>query len=105
MQLKRLKLPLDAHRSDLLLVGDEFTEGGRYVQIEIPRDASAAWDWLEWDDTYDRLAREWRGQFERADEDRTPPPPTFFERRAAADPSIDHSSHSTACAGSCPECP
>lgn len=31
--------------------------------------------------------------------------PTFFERRAAADPSVDHSSHSTAWTGPCPECP
>lgn len=77
MQLKRLKLALDAHRSDLLLVGDEFAEGGRYVQIEISRDASQAWDWLEWDDAYGRLAREWRGRFERAAE-QTPTPATFY---------------------------
>lgn len=33
------------------------------------------------------------------------PPPTFFERRAAADPSVDHESHSTGWAGGCLECP
>jgi hypothetical protein len=31
--------------------------------------------------------------------------PTFFERRAARDPSIDHSSHSMQWVGRCPECP
>jgi len=31
--------------------------------------------------------------------------PTFFDRRAAKDPSVDHDSHSTCWAGPCPECP
>lgn len=31
--------------------------------------------------------------------------PTFFERRAAADPSVDHSSHSLGWVGRCGECP
>ncbi len=34
-----------------------------------------------------------------------PEPLTFAERRAAADPSVDHDSHSMQWAGACPECP
>jgi hypothetical protein len=30
--------------------------------------------------------------------------PTFFDRRAAKDPSVDHDSHSTCWTGPCPEC-
>jgi hypothetical protein len=70
MELKRLRLALETHDSDLLLVGDRFEEGGRYVQAEVPRVESAAWSWLEWDDTYDRLAETWRRRYEReADRD------------------------------------
>lgn len=61
--LRRMRLPLDRHGSDLLVVGDSFEESGRYVQVEIPRATSAAWMWLDWDDAYDRLAREWRHRF------------------------------------------
>lgn len=61
--LSRVRLPLDAHRSDLLLIGDSFEEGGRYVQFEVPRAESERWTWLEWDDVYDRLAGEWRQRF------------------------------------------
>jgi hypothetical protein len=61
--LRRLRLALDAHDSDLLLVGDRFEEGGRYVQAEISRSTSAAWTWVEWDLAYDRLARDWRSRF------------------------------------------
>jgi hypothetical protein len=62
--LTRLRLALDSHNSDLLLVGDRFAEGGRYVQLEVPRAESEQWSWLDWDDAYDRLAAEWRGRFE-----------------------------------------
>lgn len=62
-QLKRLRLALNHHASDLLLVGDAFEEGGRYVQAEIPRTQSSQWTWLDWDNTYDRLAAEWRARF------------------------------------------
>ncbi len=54
--LLRLRLPLDAHGSDLLLVGDRFEEGGRYVQGEYSRFHTGDWTWLDWDDAYDRLA-------------------------------------------------
>jgi len=57
--LRRLRLPLDKHESDLLLVSDGFGEGARYVMIEIPRAESASWTWLDWDEQYDALAREW----------------------------------------------
>lgn len=62
-QLRRLRLPLDNHGSDLLLVGDTFEQGGRYVQLEVWRGASEGWSWLDWDETYDRLAGEWRHRF------------------------------------------
>lgn len=58
--LRRLRLPLDNHASDLLLVGDHFEEGGRYVQMEVPRGESGGWSWLDWDERYDLLAEEWR---------------------------------------------
>lgn len=67
-RLKRLLLPLDNVGGDLLLVGDFFEEGGRYVQVEIKRAESGEWSWLDWDDAYDRLAREWHGRFLPADE-------------------------------------
>ncbi len=57
--LRRLRLPLDLHDSDLLVVGDTFDDGGRYVQTEIPRATSEAWSWLDWDAAYDRLAAGW----------------------------------------------
>jgi hypothetical protein len=60
---KRLRLPLDAHDSDLLLVGDRFEEGGLYLQMEIHRSVSATWTWLDWDEAYDRLARKWHARF------------------------------------------
>lgn len=66
MELKRLRLELDRHDSDLLLVGDRFEEGSRYVQAEVLRSESAAWTWLEWDDAYDRLAEKWRQRFPEA---------------------------------------
>lgn len=59
-RLRRLRLPLDNHASDLLLVGDRFEEGGRYVQMEVPRGESEGWSWLDWDERYDLLAEEWR---------------------------------------------
>ena len=58
-RLKRLRLALDRHDSDLLLVGDRFQDGGRYVQLEVPRGESQGWNWLDWNEAYDRLAREW----------------------------------------------
>lgn len=61
--LKRLRLPLDPHDIDLVLVGDVFEEGGRYVQQVVARQVSAEWTWLDWDDMYDRLADEWRRRF------------------------------------------
>ncbi len=61
--LQRLRLPLDAHGSDLLLVGDRFEEHGRYVQVELSRRETAEWTWLDWDDAYDRLAEQWRARF------------------------------------------
>lgn len=58
--LRRLRLPLDSHNSDLLLVGDTFdNEGGQYVQHEVPRAESEGWSWLDWDIRYDILDREW----------------------------------------------
>lgn len=63
MELKRLRLELDQHGSTLLLVGDQFAEGGRYVQAEIRREMTTDWTWLDWDLEYDRLAREWRARF------------------------------------------
>ncbi len=62
--LLRLRLPLDNHDSVLLLVGDRFEEGGRYVQMEVSRLESVQWTWLDWDDAYDRLAKRWRARFE-----------------------------------------
>ena len=61
--LQRLRLALDLHGTDLLLVGDVFAEGGRYVQAEVHRPDSASWTWLTWDDQYDRLEREWHARF------------------------------------------
>jgi len=61
--LRRLRLALDLHGSDLLLVGDVFDEGGRFVQVEVHRGDSETWSWLDWDDAYDRLAAEWHGRF------------------------------------------
>jgi hypothetical protein len=63
-KLSRLRLELDRRDADLLLVGDRFEEGGRYVQLEIPRNESALWSWLDWSEVYDRLADEWRRRFE-----------------------------------------
>jgi hypothetical protein len=62
--LLRLRLALDAHGSDLILVGDRFEEGGQYMQLEIQRSESARWSWLDWDDAYDRLVKKWRQRFE-----------------------------------------
>ena len=59
--LCRLRLPLDNHDSVLLLVGDRFEEGGRYVQAEFM--STDGWTWLDWDDAYGRLAKEWRTRF------------------------------------------
>lgn len=61
--LRRMRLPLDNHASDLMLVGDRFEEGGRYVQREVPRADSEAWSWLDWDERYDRLADEWHARY------------------------------------------
>jgi hypothetical protein len=61
--LNRLRLALDGHESDLLLVGDRFEEGGRYVQIEIPCHESQRWSRLDWGMAYDRLAAEWQAHF------------------------------------------
>jgi len=72
--LRRLRLALDAHDSDLLLVGDRFEEGGRYVQAEVPRFTSAEWSWLDWDECYDQLAQDWRGRFAASEPDPVPAP-------------------------------
>jgi len=61
--LRCLRLALDLHGSDLILVGDVFDEGGRFVQVEVHREDSETWSWLDWDDEYDRLAAEWHRQF------------------------------------------
>lgn len=66
--LRRLRLPLEQHDSDLILVGDTFDEGGRYVQLEIHRSTSEAWTWTDWDDAYDQLARSWHGRAAREQE-------------------------------------
>lgn len=66
-QLRRIRLPLDSHSSDLLIVlpvGDVMDTGSLYVQREVKRAESDSWSWLDWDDAYDRLAKEWRNRFE-----------------------------------------
>lgn len=73
-QLRRMRLPLDSHDSDLLLVGDYFEQGGKYTQMEIPRAESDGWSWLEWDDAYDRLAKAWRNAYLLADGRPVPTP-------------------------------
>jgi len=61
--LRRMRLELPRHGSDLMLVGDHFGEGGRYIQCEILRVESESWSWLDWDDLYDRMAAEWRSRY------------------------------------------
>ena len=41
-----MRLPLKRHSSELLLVGDKFEEGGRYVAVEVPLSESESWNWL-----------------------------------------------------------
>ncbi len=64
--LTRLRLPLDRHRSDLMVVGDRFDEGGRYVQFEVRRVESAGWGLLDWEASWEELESAWRGRFEVA---------------------------------------
>jgi hypothetical protein len=59
-ELKRLRLTLDRYNTELLLVGDRFEEGGRYVQAYMG-DPGATW--LDYDEAYDRLAGEWQRKF------------------------------------------
>lgn len=73
-RLLRLKLPLDAHESDLILVGDRFEEGGHYTAEEIPRAQSEGWSWLDWDEAYDRLEDAWRNAYLLADGTAVPSP-------------------------------
>lgn len=63
-ELKHLRLELLQHDSDLVLVGDRFEEGGRYLQVEFHRSETYAWDALQWADVYDRLETTWRRRFE-----------------------------------------
>lgn len=68
--LRRIRLALDNHASDLLIVlpaDDPLNTGSRYVQLEVRRAESDQWSWLMWDDVYDKLADEWRTQFRRLD--------------------------------------
>jgi hypothetical protein len=58
--LKRLRIPLDWVDADLLLVGEAFEEGARYVRAVVPRSLSEDWTWSDWDDQYKRLADELR---------------------------------------------
>lgn len=69
-RLCRLRLPLDNHDSDLLLVGDSFERGGHYVQLEVPRAESDGWTYPDWMEAYARLAREWRSRFFKRVDDR-----------------------------------
>lgn len=62
-ELKRLRLELLVHDSDLVLVGDRFEEGGRYVQAEVHRSESEAWTALDWANLYDRLERTWERRY------------------------------------------
>jgi hypothetical protein len=62
-ELKRLRLELLVHDSDLVLVGDRFEEGGRYVQTEIPRHESERWTAEDWANLYDRLEVTWRKRY------------------------------------------
>jgi hypothetical protein len=62
-ELKRLRLELVRHDSDLVLVG-EIEEGGRYLQAEIHRSESERWTAEQWIDLYDRLERQWRRRWE-----------------------------------------
>lgn len=66
LQLRRVRLPLDNHASDLLLVvpvGDVIDTGSPYVQLEVSRAESDRWSWLDWNEQYDQLASEWRRKF------------------------------------------
>lgn len=63
-ELKRLRLPLNNHGSELVLVADRFEEDGRSVSIEVGLMTSAGWTWLEWDNLYDRLELTWRKRYE-----------------------------------------
>lgn len=58
--LKRMRLELLVHDSDLVLVGDRFDEGGRYIQVEMHRSQTHNWTAEQWADLYDRLERNWR---------------------------------------------
>lgn len=62
VQLHRLRLALHKHRSDLLLVGDHFTEGGRFVTVEVAWAVSGRWTYAEWETAYQRLASQWRAK-------------------------------------------
>lgn len=62
--LARMRLALDVHGSDLLLVGDRFEEGGRYVQMEVSRFETAEWGWLDWEAVYEKLGKAWHGRFD-----------------------------------------
>ena len=68
--LKRLRilLVIDGNTHDLLLVGDKFEEGGRYVHALIPRYEFASWSWVEWEEQYQLLAQWWLGTFETRNE-------------------------------------
>lgn len=64
-QLRRLRLELGLpFAAEVLLVGDRFEEGGRYVQLVIDEHAQAVWDALDYLNAYDRLEREWHAKFE-----------------------------------------
>lgn len=67
--LERLRLELLIHDSHLLLVGDLFGEGGRYVQVEIPWAESEKRTWPDWDLWYERLEATWRKRYQAGGED------------------------------------
>jgi len=63
--LKRLRFPLTRHNTDLLIVGDHFDEGGRFVLVELDNTRTKSWTWLDWDNAYDKLSDDWRSRFTR----------------------------------------
>jgi len=62
--LKRLRISLviNGNTHHLLLVGDRFEEGGRYVHTLIPRYESASWSPTDWEEQYQILTQWWLGE-------------------------------------------
>lgn len=61
--MKRMRLELAQFGAEVLLVGDRFEEGGRYVQLVVEEHARAVWDAADYLNAFDRLEREWLARF------------------------------------------